>query len=132
MQQTKKIKQEGMTCIRLEADPVLIHNCKARLIYEEENLKKLSGIFYLAGNEVRLKILYLIFHEHRLCVCDLSDILEMKPPAVSQHLRKLRDLGLLQTKREGQTIFYHTNEEYNYYFENMFKHLLKYKPETTY
>ena len=120
--------QKGMTCTRTEADPVLIHNNKARLINEEENLKKLSGIFYLSGNKVRLKILYLIFNESRLCVCDLSDILEMKIPAVSQHLRKLKDLGLVKTKREGQTIYYSITEAYHYYFDTFFNRLLKYKP----
>ena len=125
------VTQKGMTCTRAEADPVLIHNNKARLINEEENLKKLAGMFYLAGNEVRLKILYLIFHESqegRLCVCDLSDILEMKIPAVSQHLRKLKDMGLVKTKRERQTIYYSITETYRYYFDVFFNRLLTYKP----
>ncbi|MCD6202538.1 MAG: winged helix-turn-helix transcriptional regulator [Bacteroidales bacterium] len=117
-----------MTCIRADADPVLIHNNRARLIHEEENLKKLAGIFYLTGNEVRLKLLYLIFHESKLCVCDLSDILEMKIPAISQHLRKLKDLKLVKTQRKGQTIYYHINEEYHYYFDTFFNRLLRYKP----
>lgn len=60
----------------------------------------------LAGNEVRLKILFLIYEENELCPCDLSDILGMSIPAVSQHLRKLRDGGLIESRREGQTIFY--------------------------
>lgn len=122
------IAKKGMICIRADADPVLIHNNRARLIHEGENLKKLSDIFYLAGNEVRLKLLYLIFHESRLCVCDLSDILEMKIPAISQHLRKLKDLGLVKSKREGQTIYYHISEEFHYYFDTFFNRLLKYKP----
>ena len=121
------INQKGMTCTRTEADPVLIHNNKARLINEDVNLKKLAGIFYLTGNDVRLKILYLIFSENRLCVCDLSDILEMKIPAVSQHLRKLKDLGLVNTHRQGQTIYYSITEEYEYYMDNFFNRLLKYR-----
>ncbi len=127
MKKPTVIKQQGMTCTRAEADPVLIHNNKARLIRETDSLKTLSGLFYLAGNEVRLKILYLIFHETRLCVCDLSDILEMKIPAVSQHLRKLKDMGLVKTRREGQTIFYSITEEYRYYFDIIFNRMLKYK-----
>ncbi|WP_425291189.1 ArsR family transcriptional regulator [Spirosoma linguale] len=43
----------------------------------------------LAGNENRLKLIYLLKEEADLCVCDLSDILGMTIPAASQHLRKL-------------------------------------------
>ncbi len=41
-----------------------------------------------------------------MCPCDLSDVLEMTVPAVSQHLRKLKDGGLVTDKKVGQTIFY--------------------------
>ena len=54
-----------------------------------------------------MKILYLLREEGRLCVCDLSEILEMKIPAVSQHLRKLKDAELVYPEREGATIYYH-------------------------
>jgi DNA-binding transcriptional ArsR family regulator len=67
----------------------------------------LSQSLSLAANEVRLKILLLLKEEVRLCVCDLAEILGMKLPAVSQHLRKLKDGGLVFTEREGTTIFYH-------------------------
>ncbi|MEB2779582.1 ArsR family transcriptional regulator [Algoriphagus sp. C2-6-M1] len=39
--------------------------------------------------------------EKQLCPCDLSDILDMTTPAVSQHLRKLKD-GRVEGKRVGQ------------------------------
>jgi len=70
----------------------------------------LSRIIQLAGNEVRMKLLLLVQAEEKLCVCDLSDILEMKIPAVSQHLRKLKDAGLLTTQREGTVIYYLISE----------------------
>jgi DNA-binding transcriptional ArsR family regulator len=41
-----------------------------------------------------------------MCVCDLSDVLGMKQSPISQHLRKLKDGGLLENKRDGMTIFY--------------------------
>jgi len=37
---------------------------------------------------------------------DLSDVLGMKIPAVSQHLRKLKDAGIVFTQREGTIIYY--------------------------
>ncbi len=76
----------------------------------QENKKSIEGLTQVLGltaNEVRFKILYLLNAEDELCVCDLSDILEMKIPAVSQHLRKLKDGGILGLRREGPTYFYY-------------------------
>jgi DNA-binding transcriptional ArsR family regulator len=67
---------------------------------------ELADVLNLAGNAVRLKILYLLTQENELCPCDLSDILSMTVPAVSQHLKKLKDAGIVTTKKSGQTIFY--------------------------
>jgi DNA-binding transcriptional ArsR family regulator len=39
-------------------------------------------------------------------VCDLSEILSMTVPAVSQHLKKLREGGLVFTAQNGVTIYY--------------------------
>jgi DNA-binding transcriptional ArsR family regulator len=60
----------------------------------------------LVGNKVRLQILYLLDKEKELCPCDLADILEMSVPAVSQHIRKMKDSGIIKARREGQTLFY--------------------------
>jgi DNA-binding transcriptional ArsR family regulator len=74
-------------------------------------MSDMAQILALAGNEVRLKILLLLQQEQRLCVCDLGEILEMKVPAVSQHLRKMKDGGLVFTEREGTVIFYQLNPQ---------------------
>jgi len=106
LKSNKKNMDKIQSCIRLFADKVQIENCRQMLHDNKKALKKLSKIFSLAGNEVRLKILFLLEEEHELCPCDLSDILGMSIPAISQHLRKLKDGGLVETRRDGQTIFY--------------------------
>ena len=77
-----------------------------------DSISESAKILALTGNEVRLKTLLLLQEEQRLCVCDLSEILEMKVPAVSQHLRKLKDGKLLIREREGTTIYYSINPEF--------------------
>lgn len=94
------------TCIRVLADPVQIRECKNDLKRKQPSISHLSNILNLAGNEVRLKIIYLLDSEKELCPCDLSDILQMSIPAVSQHLRKMKDGGLIEARKAGQTIFY--------------------------
>lgn len=111
------------TCIRLLADPVQIQNCKKHLIEAEKSFTNLAQVLNLAGNEVRLKILYLLDREAELCPCDLSDILGMTMPAVSQHLRKLKDANLIQFRKEGQTIFYALKSNHTDIIKPLFHHI---------
>lgn len=99
-------------CIRPFADEVLIKECKHKLAAADDCFNRLSQILSLAGNNVRLRILYLLEEASGgLCVCDLSDILEMSIPAISQHLRKLKDGAIIQPRKVGQTIFYSIRSE---------------------
>ncbi|AGA79431.1 hypothetical protein GCM10011339_35500 [Echinicola rosea] len=101
------LKYEVMnTCIRVFADSDQINRCREDLKSKEEGFLELADVLNLAGNAVRLKILYLLKQENELCPCDLSDILGMTVPAISQHLKKLKDAGIVTTKKSGQTIFY--------------------------
>lgn len=112
-----------MSCIRVFADPVQIKDCKEKIKTNESSFIQLSNVLSLSGNEVRLKILYLLHEEKQLCPCDLSDILGMSIPAVSQHLRKLKDGNIVETKKTGQTIFYSLNPEHMKILKPFFKHL---------
>lgn len=104
MQRVKKI-----CCTRIEVDEKLIKDAMDLLDNEDIYLKRKARFFLLLGNEVRLKIVRLLSVFRRMCVCDLSDVLGMKQSSISQHLRKLKDGGILVSKREGMTIFYMIN-----------------------
>ncbi len=54
-------------CIRLFADHEQINNCKGKLKTAQKSFYQLSNILALAGNEVRLKIVYLLEEEKELC-----------------------------------------------------------------
>lgn len=101
------------TCIRVYADEQQIKQCKTAIETVENTINQIARTLYLAGNEVRLKILFLLEKESKMCPCDLSDILGMTVPAISQHLRKLKDAGLVETNKVGQTIFYSISESNN-------------------
>ena len=63
------------------------------------------------ADETRIKILHLLAQEE-LCVCDLAFLLETSLPAVSHHLRFLRTLNLVRTRREGKQVFYTLADEH--------------------
>ena len=54
----------------------------------------------------RFKLVYLLYQHDHLCVCDLANILGVTSSAVSQHLRKLKDMDLVIAFRQKQTVFY--------------------------
>ncbi len=112
-------------CIRVVADRNQLNQCKLELVIAETEIRALSDILSLAGNEVRLKILYLLNQEGQMCPCDLSDVLDMSMPAISQHLRKMKDKDLIRYKKVGQTIFYSLNEDLSDLLNLLFKRLKK-------
>lgn len=107
------LKYQVMTksCIRVFADVEQIKQCKNEISKVKPTLTAIARALSLSGNEGRLKILYLLSRETKLCPCDLSDILGMIVPAVSQHLKKLRGGGLVVSERVGQTVFYALHQE---------------------
>jgi len=113
---------------RVFADKVQIENGRNNISELEEPIEKLASVFNLAGNNARLKILYLLQDKHELCVCDLSDILKMKIPAISQHLRKMKDGGIIDNEKISQTVYYHLEPEYEDLIKSFFD-LLNHKEE---
>ncbi len=98
------------SCIREHKDQLKINSYENLLNEFSPDFEKLSKIVGLIGNEVRLKLIWLI-KEDKFCVCDLADILQMSVPAISQHLRKLKDVAIIASSREKQTIYYSITED---------------------
>lgn len=61
------------------------------------------------GHPTRLRILELL-KRSGCCVGEIEQRLELRQSNVSQHLRVLRDCGLVSVSREGQTVCYRLNE----------------------
>ena len=119
--------ENNQTCSRIFADETQINECKKLLQTNVVAIEQLSNLLALAGNEVRLKILFLLEEEKELCPCDISDILEMSIPAISQHLRKMKDGNVLQTRRSGQTIYYSLKTEHLNLLRPLFQHIVNEK-----
>ncbi|QAV25917.1 ArsR family transcriptional regulator [Neobacillus thermocopriae] len=66
------------------------------------------------GDKTRLTIMGLLNNQD-CCVCELVEIFQMSQPAISQHLRKLKDTGLVKETRKAQWIFCSMNKEHEMY-----------------
>lgn len=98
--------KKEFTCTRAEANHKQLLECQMTIENLTEGFEQSAKLLSIAGNSVRLKILFLLKLEFELCPCDLADILQMSMPAISQHLRKMKDTGFITSRREGQTLYY--------------------------
>ena len=69
----------------------------------------LAEVYKALGDKTRLHILALLAHGE-LCVCELVGVLHMSQPSVSQHLRKLKQAGLLKERKTAQWVYYSLDE----------------------
>jgi ArsR family transcriptional regulator, virulence genes transcriptional regulator len=70
-----------------------------------EAADKASNFLKSLGNAHRLRILCLMMEEERP-VGDLAEAVGLAQSAVSQHLARMRQEGLIKSRRDGQTIYY--------------------------
>lgn len=68
-------------------------------------LADLAALHKACGDELRLEILRVLRH-HAFGVLELCGLFDMRQPAMSHHLKVLAKAGLVETQREGNTIFY--------------------------
>lgn len=101
----KKVYIDGKLCLGPNFSKAEFALLKRNLA-EQKGLKTLADALDVAGNIQRLKILYLLHAHKEMCVCDLAEVLGLTDSAVSQHLRKLKDKNIVDTRRAGQTIYY--------------------------
>lgn len=72
----------------------------------ERKAAEAAAMLKLLANENRLLILCQLALNREMSVGDLGDAVDLSQSALSQHLAKMRDEGLVATRREAQTIFY--------------------------
>ncbi len=65
-----------------------------------------AQLLKLLANEHRLVILCRLAETREMSVNGLAEAVGLSQSALSQHLAKMREDGLLGTRREAQTVFY--------------------------
>ena len=72
---------------------------------KNEDFLVISDVFKQMADPTRIRIFWLLCH-CRICVANLSALMEMSSPAVSHHLKQLRAAGLIVSHREGKEVHY--------------------------
>ncbi|WP_138207499.1 ArsR/SmtB family transcription factor [Haloimpatiens lingqiaonensis] len=78
---------------------------------KEEILFQLADFFKIFGDSTRLKILYALSIEE-MCVCDISNLLNMSQSAISHQLKTLRQSKLVKFRRDGKVVYYSLDDDH--------------------
>jgi ArsR family transcriptional regulator len=83
---------------------------KKKAIVENRKLELKAKVFQVFSDPNRLRILGLL-REKGYNVSEIMERLNLKQSTVSQHLRLLRDCGVVTTRKEGREIIYSIRDE---------------------
>ena len=97
-------------CDYLHAHDVIIRSVTEHMP-KESLLCDLSELFKVFGDSTRIKILYVLFVSE-MCVCDIAQLLGMTQSAISHQLKILKQNKLINSRRNGKTVFYSLADEH--------------------
>ncbi len=81
------------------------------MIMTSNDLMATAALFKVLADQTRLRIIDLL-KEEELCVCDISDALDISQSLTSHQLKKLRDQGIVSRRKEKQTIYYKIKDKH--------------------
>ena len=83
-----------------------------------------AELFKLLGDTSRIRIFWLLCHCEE-CVINLSAMVQMSSPAVSHHLKLLRAMGFVVSRREGKEVYYKSaNTELSHQLHHMIEQMV--------
>jgi ArsR family transcriptional regulator len=68
-------------------------------------VRKLEKILKALGDKNRLRIVNML-RDKPMCVCEITDVLELSQSAVSGHLRVLKEAGVIGDRKDGLWVEY--------------------------
>lgn len=94
------------------------------MLKSKVDIERAATMLKLLGDKTRLTMVKLL-KSNDCCVCEFVEIFKMSQPAISQHIRKLKDAGLVKELRRGQWVFYSLNKESDVYpfVQSLLEHL---------
>ena len=88
-------------------DPKAVAQARKVLKKNEKALPRMADLYKLLANPVRLKILMSLSEIDRMCVGDLSKVLDLSIAATSHQLKMLKDQRWLGAEGEGKHVYYY-------------------------
>src|SRR5690242_21060385 len=98
-------------------DPVAMELCQVACVHpgdvdraraglaDDATYRDLADLFAALADATRAKIVHALLQQE-LCSCDIAALAGISPSGASQHLRVLRNLRLIKSRREGKFVYY--------------------------
>ncbi len=73
--------------------------------------EKLAKVFKALSHPIRIKIVQNLLSGEK-CVCELLQFVEFSQPNLSQHLKILKEAGIVEHRKVGSNMHYRIKNEY--------------------
>jgi len=93
-----------VACSQPCVDQKRVETARAGL-FDDQTYTHLADIFRALGDTTRAKIVSTLLQQE-LCTCDLAALTGITESAISQHLRVLRGLRLVKSRRQGKLVYH--------------------------
>jgi DNA-binding transcriptional ArsR family regulator len=77
-----------------------------------EEWEGFSRFFFALGDKTRQQILLVFEPDEEICVNDIAKLFHLSRPAISHHLKVLREAALLISEKRGKEVYYRVNYPY--------------------
>ena len=77
----------------------------AKVMPDEAMLYEAAELLKVFGDATRIRIIFVLC-QSEMCVCDIARLLGMTQSAISHQLKVLKAANLVESRREGKTIYY--------------------------
>jgi ArsR family transcriptional regulator len=75
---------------------------------EREQATRMADVAKALGDPIRLQLVDVLRkHAGKVCVCELVPLFDVSQPTLSHHLKKLRDVGIVDSERRGLWAYYY-------------------------
>lgn len=98
-------KLRGITA-RIKKELKNEHSSLQAELANKKELVECAKKLGVVGDVTRLKICYLLCHYPELNVSEIAEILDTSVSVVSHSVKKLRELQLVERRKESQTVYY--------------------------
>lgn len=92
--------------VKTNKELFMLEKTSADPLFMQDAASKAAGLLRTVGNEHRLLMLCLLIEHEELTVGELLQYVDLSQSAVSQHLARMRDEGIVDVRRNGLNMYY--------------------------
>jgi len=99
----------------------MIQNCNKK---NNPQIEILSDFLKIISEENRLRIICFLLKNEEQCVCEIWKFLDLSQNLTSHHLKVLKDIGLLESRKVGQKVCYCVDQTKLLEYKELFNQIL--------